>query len=56
MIDFLIKFGGVKGYNGGLTSHTVENIDDNKVFFHSKKKVYIKDLHFILVHPKRIYY
>ena len=50
---FFEKFGGVKGYIGGLNSHTVENVSGNKVVFHSKKKVDIKDFHIILGHPNK---
>ena len=53
-IEFFEKFGGVKGYFGGPNEHKVENINDNKVVFHSKKKVDIKDFHVIWVIQTRI--
>ena len=40
-IEFLEKFGGVKGYIGGINEHEVENFSGNKVVFHSKMKVHI---------------
>ena len=37
----------LNGAFGVLNTHTVENINDNNVVFHSNKKLYIKYLHVI---------